>query len=156
MQLAIVTMLFYGFFVAVAAGMTVIQDERVAAGRAAPRHAARAGEYIWAKFAAVLAGCADHPGHPPGGDAVLQPCAAQRRGPGDSAGRSTSLNYLKPALLFSVPTIVFLAGVSFAVGEWTRRPVAGLSAAGGDRARRRLLPLGVVAELARPAAQSTF
>ena len=34
-----------------------------------------------------------------------------------------ALNYLRPALLFSVPTIVFLAGVSFAVGEWTRRPV---------------------------------
>ena len=33
------------------------------------------------------------------------------------------MNYLKPALVFSVPTIVFLAGVSFAVGEWTRRPV---------------------------------
>ena len=26
-------------------------------------------------------------------------------------------------MLFSLPTIVFLAGVSFAVGEWTRRPV---------------------------------
>ena len=33
------------------------------------------------------------------------------------------LNYVKPALMFSVPTIVFLAGVSFAIGEWTRRPV---------------------------------
>ena len=41
----------------------------------------------------------------------------------NSAGRFHVLNYLKPALVFSVPTIVFLAGVSFAVGEWTRRPV---------------------------------
>ena len=28
-----------------------------------------------------------------------------------------------PAFVFAVPTIVFLAGVSFAVGEWTRRPI---------------------------------
>ena len=26
-------------------------------------------------------------------------------------------------LLFSVPPIVFLAGLSFAVGEWSRRPI---------------------------------
>jgi hypothetical protein len=32
-------------------------------------------------------------------------------------------SYLKPALLFNVPTVVFMAGVSFAVGVWTRRPV---------------------------------
>jgi hypothetical protein len=32
-------------------------------------------------------------------------------------------NYLKSAVVFSLPTIVFLAGVSFLVGEWTRRPV---------------------------------
>ena len=63
------------------------------------------------------------------------------------------LNYLKPALLFSVPTIVFLAGVSFAVGEWTRRPVLVFCLAGGGRAGRRLLPVGLVAELARPPGQ---
>ena len=33
------------------------------------------------------------------------------------------LNYLRPALLFVLPMVVFLAGISFAVGEWTRRPV---------------------------------
>ena len=33
------------------------------------------------------------------------------------------LNYLMPTLLFSVPAIVFLAGLSFAVGEWSRRPI---------------------------------
>jgi hypothetical protein len=32
-------------------------------------------------------------------------------------------NYLIPALVFAVPTIVFAAGVSFAVGELTRRPI---------------------------------
>ena len=45
-----------------------------------------------------------------------------------------ALNYLRPALLFSMPTIVFLAGVSFSVGEWTRRPVLVFCLAGGDPA----------------------
>ena len=32
-------------------------------------------------------------------------------------------NYLRPALVFALPTIVFLAGITFAVGALTRRPV---------------------------------
>ena len=58
MQLAIVTTLFYGFFVAVAAGMTVIQDDQWRLGELIHATPLRPGEYIWAKFAAVLAGCA--------------------------------------------------------------------------------------------------
>ena len=57
MQLAIFTMFFYGFFVAVAAGMTVIQDEEWRLGELLHATPLRRGEYIWAKFAAVLAGC---------------------------------------------------------------------------------------------------
>ena len=33
------------------------------------------------------------------------------------------MNYLRPALIFSLPTIVFLAGTSLAIGEWARRPI---------------------------------
>ena len=84
MQLAIVTTLFYGFFVAVAAGMTVIQDDQWRLGELLHATPLRPGEYIWGKFTAVLAGCAIDPGPPPGVDAVLQPCAAQLRSPGDA------------------------------------------------------------------------
>ena len=122
MQLAVVTMLFYGFFIAVAAGMTVIQDEQWRLGELIHATPLRPGEYIWAKFAAVLAGCliilGIHLAAMVFFNHVLPNAEAQEiRGP------LLALNYLKPALLFSVPTIVFLAGVSFAVGEWTRRPV---------------------------------
>ena len=58
------------------------------------------------------------------------------------------LNYLKPALVFSVPTIVFLAGVSFAIGEWTRRPVLVFLLPVAIVVLERVLPVGVVAELA--------
>ena len=58
MQLAIVTILFYGFFVSVAAGMTVIQDDQWRLGELIHATPLAPGEYIWAKFTAVLAGCA--------------------------------------------------------------------------------------------------
>src|SRR5438045_2500565 len=52
MQLAILTTLFYGFFVAVAAGMTIIQDDEWRLGELLHATPLRPGEYIWAKFAA--------------------------------------------------------------------------------------------------------
>ena len=57
-SLPILTILLYGFFVAVAAGMTIIQDEEWRLGELLHATPLRPREYIWAKFAAVLAGCA--------------------------------------------------------------------------------------------------
>jgi len=122
MQLAVVTTLFYVFFVAVAAGMTVIQDDQWRVGELLHATPLRAGEYIWGKFTAVLAGCVLilglHLASMLFFNHVLPNSEAQEiRGP------FLALDYLRSALLFSIPTIVFLAGVSFWVGEWTRRPV---------------------------------
>jgi hypothetical protein len=33
------------------------------------------------------------------------------------------VNYWRPGLVFALPSIVFLAGTSFAIGTWTRRPI---------------------------------
>ncbi len=122
MQFAVVTMLLYGFFISVAAGMTVIQDEQWQLGDLIHATPLRPGEYIWAKFTAVLAGCAlilllhlmtmlffNH--------AWPNAETQEMRGP------FFALNYVRSALVFAIPTIVFLAGVSFAVGELTRRPI---------------------------------
>ena len=122
MQLAVVTTLLYGFFVSVAAGMTVIQDDQWRLGELIHATPLRPGEYIWAKFTAVLAGCALivvlHLASMLFFNHVLPNSEAhEMRGP------FHALNYLVPTLLFSVPTIVFLAGLSFAVGEWSRRPI---------------------------------
>ena len=80
------------------------------------------GEYVWAKFGSVLGAFL----------AVLvlhlllmmfcnhllpNERSLEIRGPFELS------NYLIPALVFAVPTIVFAAGVSFAVGELTRRPI---------------------------------
>ncbi len=122
MQLAVLTTLLSGFFVAVAAGMTIIQDQEWRLGELLHTTSLRPREYTWAKFAAVLTGCAIilviqlaamgffyH---------VLPNSEAQEfRGP------FHLLNYVRPALIFCLPTLIFMAGVSFLIGEWSRRPL---------------------------------
>ena len=56
MQLAILTLLFYAFFLAVVAGMTIIQDDEWRLGDLIHATPLRPGEYVWGKFAAVLLG----------------------------------------------------------------------------------------------------
>lgn len=121
-QLSLVTMLFYAFFIAVAAGMSIVQDEEWRLGELIRATPLRPLEYIWGKFAAVLAGCivilVIHVSAMMFFQYLIPFANAEEiRGP------FRLLNYLKPALTFSLPTIVFFAGISFLVGEWTRRPV---------------------------------
>ena len=122
MQLAVVTTLFSGFFVAVAAGMTLIQDDQWRLGELLHATPLRPGEYIWAKFTAVLAACSLI--------LIIQLAAMlffHHVLPNSEAheirGPFRVLNYVVPALIFAVPTIIFLAGLSFGVGEWSRRPI---------------------------------
>lgn len=123
MQLSIFTILFYGFFIAVAAGMTIIQDEEWRLGELLHATPLRPGEYVRGKFAAVLLACiivlGVHLASMMFFNHVLPNAEAE-----PFHGTFSAANYLKPALIFSVPAIVFFAGIAFAVGEWTRRPVA--------------------------------
>jgi len=121
-QLCILTTMIYGFFVAVAGGMAVIHDDECQIGEVLHATPVRPGEFIWGKFLAVAATAlivlAIHLAAMMVCNHVLPAGAAREfRGPFHLA------NYLKPAVLFNVPTVVFMAGVSFAMGEWTRRPV---------------------------------
>jgi ABC-type Na+ efflux pump permease subunit len=123
MEFAVIPLIFYGFFVSVAAGMAIVQDEEWRLGELLHATPLRPGEYVWAKFASVLAASALVLGiHLAGmiffNHALPNANAQEFRGP------FAAINYLKPALVFALPTIVFLAGVAFAVGEWSRRPVA--------------------------------
>jgi hypothetical protein len=122
MQLAVLTTLLHAFFVCVAAGMAIIQDEEWRVGDLLHATPLRSGEYVWSKFAAVLVDCLAALGIQlaamvlffhvlPGAD------VKELRGPFHIQ------NYVRPALVFALPTIIFLAGVSFGVGAWTRRPL---------------------------------
>src|SRR5262249_23291855 len=107
---------------AVSAGMTVIQDDQWRLGELIHATPLRPSEYIWGKFMAVLAGCALvlvlHLASMLFFNHVLPNSEAQ-----EMRRPFFALHYLRPGLLFSVPTIVFMAGLSFWVGERSRRPV---------------------------------
>jgi ABC-2 type transport system permease protein len=121
-MLAIVVFIFYGFFIAVAAGMPVIRDDEMKMADLLHSSPLSVGEYVWGKFAAVLIAFLAVLGlhlvmmiffnH-----FVPNEHSLEIRGP------FALSHYLFPALTFAVPTIAFLCGTAFAVGEWTRRPI---------------------------------
>jgi ABC-type transport system involved in multi-copper enzyme maturation permease subunit len=121
-MLALVVFCFYSFFVAVAAGMAIIHDDELKVGELLHATSLRPGEYVWGKFLGVLTCflaalglhllCMVFFNH-----IVPNAKAPEIRGPFDV------MNYLRPAAVFGLPPVVFLAGTAFAVGELTRRPV---------------------------------
>ena len=123
MQLAILTLL-YGFFLAVAAGMAIIQDDEWRLGDLLHVDAAQAR--------ANTSGASSRRSSP-----ASWPCSAIHLAamiffnhvlPNSEAqeirGPFQLLNYLRPALLFSLPTLVFLAGASLLPRRAdSRRPI---------------------------------
>jgi ABC-type transport system involved in multi-copper enzyme maturation permease subunit len=114
--------LFYSFFLAVAAGMAVMQDEELKVGEVLHATPLQPAEYTWGKFLSVLTTFLGVLAL----DLLLtiffnhllpNPKAIEVRGP--FALRS----YLWPALAFGLPSIVFFAGTTFAVGERMRKPI---------------------------------
>jgi ABC-2 type transport system permease protein len=113
----------HGFFISIAAGTVVVRDDESRVGELLHSTMLRPGEYIWGKFLAVLTGFLLALGahllfmmffnH-----LVPSAEAAEVRGPFDL------INYMRPALVFGLPMLLFLAGVSFWLGERFRRPLA--------------------------------
>jgi ABC-type transport system involved in multi-copper enzyme maturation permease subunit len=121
-QLSMLSLLFYAFFLAIIAGMSFIQDSEWRVDELLHATPLKPAEYVWGKFAAVLTAAF----------AVLAihllamvfffhfwPTTAEIgiRGPFQLG------NYVRPALVFSAPMIVFIAGTSLAIGELTRKPI---------------------------------
>lgn len=115
-------LLLYAFFVAVAAGMAVIQDDENKIGALLHATPLTPTEYILGKFLGVMGAFTgvlfiqvlltmlfNH--------LVPSEVADEVRGPFVLA------NYLKPALFLSLPTLFFLSATAFAVGVWTRRAI---------------------------------
>jgi ABC-type transport system involved in multi-copper enzyme maturation permease subunit len=112
----------YSFFLAVAAGMTLIRDRDQNVGALLHSTRLTPGEYVWGKFLAVVLGflavLVVHLG-------LMMLCnhVLPHGENADAIGPFVLLNYLKPALVFGVPMIVFIAGTSFAVGGLTQRAI---------------------------------
>ncbi|MBZ0270341.1 hypothetical protein K8I85_19485, partial [bacterium] len=118
----VVTFLFYMFFLAVVSGMAVPRDDELGVGPVLHSTSLKPSEYVWGKFAAVLVTFL--------GVLVLHlffqvlfnhlwPHADEIR----IRGPFQWVAYLRPALFLAVPNLVFFAGASFAIGEFTRKPI---------------------------------
>ena len=118
----VLVLLLHGMFVAIGAGMTVLRDEELRVGPLL--HATPLGprEYIWGKFLAALASFvvlfAAHIGW-----MVLFNHLTTGAEDAEFIGPFLARNYWRPALVLGLPTIVFLAGGCFWVGERFRRPI---------------------------------
>jgi len=114
--------LIYSFFVSIAAGMSVIEDDEQKVSEIVAASPLSAAEYVWGKFLAVLGVFAGVLGLHLlimmfFNQVVPSAAAAEIRGPFQLA------NYLRPALTFGLPTLVFFAGLAFYLGERFRRPL---------------------------------
>jgi ABC-2 type transport system permease protein len=122
MQLSMLVLIIYAFFVSIAAGMLIIRDDELGVGELLHSTPLRVGEYVWGRFIAatlcflgvlvlhLLCMIAIYHG-------LDLPSMDEMRGP------FHVVNYLRPAVVFGVPTIVFFAGTSFAIGTLTRKPI---------------------------------
>jgi ABC-type Na+ efflux pump permease subunit len=121
-MLAIVVFTYYSFFIAVAAGMAVIHDDEIKVGELLHATSLRPGEYVWGKFFAVLCSFVAVLGLHLLATVFFNHVVPNARA-GEIRGPFVFLNYLRPALVFGLPVIVFVAGTTFAVGELTRKPI---------------------------------
>jgi ABC-2 type transport system permease protein len=120
--LAILMAMLYSFFSSIAAGMAIVSDDEAKISDMLLSTPLKPAEYVWGKFLAILTGflgaLAIHLllvvffNH-----GLPNPAAVEIRGP------LHLMNYLRPALVFALPTLVFYLGVSFFLGERWRRPI---------------------------------
>ncbi len=121
-QFAVVGLLFYGFFVAIAAGMAILRDGESRVAELLHATPLTPGEYVWGKFSGL--------GLYFVGIALLHVAASVffnhvtvTGADVEYIGPFTLRNYLLPALWFGAPGLLFLAGTALAVGTLARRPV---------------------------------
>jgi ABC-type transport system involved in multi-copper enzyme maturation permease subunit len=116
------TTLIYVFFVSVAAGMSMIRDDEAKVGELLHSTPLQPGEYVWGKFLAVLvAFLAVLGAHL----AIMMVCnqLLPHGSNADYIGPFSLSAYLRPALVFTLPTLILFCGTSFMIGGISRRPV---------------------------------
>ena len=114
--------LIYVFFVSVAAGMSMIRDDEAKVGELLHSTPLKPAEYVWGKFLAVFtvfaASLALNVGM-----MILFNHGLPHAGNAEYIGAFRLASYVKPALVFALPTLLLFCGACFAVGGLTRRPV---------------------------------
>ncbi|HST00582.1 MAG TPA: ABC transporter permease, partial [Usitatibacter sp.] len=112
----------YIMFIAVGAGMALIRDAEQKVGEIIHSTPLKPAEYVWGKFFAILAAFV--------GVLAFHTALMMFFNHGVPHGENVDMigpfalgNYVRAALLFGVPILVFIGGVSFAFGALTRQPI---------------------------------
>jgi ABC-type transport system involved in multi-copper enzyme maturation permease subunit len=119
---ALIGFFMISFFVAVAAGMPLIRDAEQKVGDLLHSTPLRPAEYVWGKFLAALLAAFAAVLVLPVSTGLLTHLLPDPGSP-EIYGPFHLMAYVRPALMFLVPAVVFTAGVSFALGRWTGRPI---------------------------------
>jgi ABC-type transport system involved in multi-copper enzyme maturation permease subunit len=120
--MSFLALLYYAFFVAVAAGLSLQRDRETRVDALLHATPLSPGEYVWGRFLAVTGGflallCLQAGASAFFNHLVPNANAADMRGP------FSFTSYFKPVLTMGLPFIVFCAGVSMWVGEKSRSAV---------------------------------
>lgn len=119
---SILVLLVHSFFIAVAFGMAIIRDDEQKVGELLHSTPLTVAEYVWGKFGALCVAFA--------GLFALQIAATiffnhalKTAESAEFVGPFSLASYVVPVIEFALPAVLFLAGTSFLVGAWTKRPV---------------------------------
>jgi len=120
--LAVTVSTMMSFFIAAAAGMSVIRDGELRVGELLHATPLTPGEYIAGKYAATLITALGLLAAVIGlillfFHVIPNAEMAETRGP------LVLTNYLRPALIIALPTLVIISGAAFALGAWTRKAI---------------------------------
>jgi ABC-type transport system involved in multi-copper enzyme maturation permease subunit len=121
-QLAVVGLIFSGFFVSVAAGMAILRDGESRVSELLHATPLTTAEYVWGKFLGLaLSFAAVAALHLAA--SVFFNHALVTGADEEFVGPFALASYLRPALRFGLPTTLFLAGTALAAGTLARRPI---------------------------------
>ncbi len=113
-----VTLLFYAFFIAAGAGLTLLRDRESKVDVLLQATPLTAGEYVWGRYLAVTAGFIVMMGWQVAASAFFNH-VVPNAGAVEIRGPFTLRNYLLPVLTMGVPFLIFYAGLSMLLGVRT-------------------------------------
>ncbi len=119
--LSLTTLFVHGFFVTIICGLPIFRDEGIRISDILHTTPLRRREYVWAKFGAALLAC-----FAVIGAGLLLLIFFNHAIPNSTPeihGPLALSNYLSPFFVVAVPSFVFVAGIAFALGTWSKQPV---------------------------------
>src|SRR5690349_23011896 len=119
---ALISFFLVSFFAVVAAGMSLIRDTEHKVGDLLHSTPLKPGEYVWGKFLAAFLSSLVAVALLPISTGLLSHFLPDAGNP-DMYGPFVLMSYVRPFVLFLVPAVLFAAGMAFAIGAFTGRPI---------------------------------